>query len=140
MFSEFTNVIRGSSKALCTPMPAIPFVPKTVNCDSTGTYTRIAKRKRCIVIKKSSALIYAYLCESESPPIVQHDKQLEVNSVLSKNLISKATTDQILMPAWTILTPKMIERIGNFVQSDTINNEVAIVSLSSLTKAINPTV
>lgn len=139
MFSEFTNVIRGSSKALCTPMPAIPFVPKTVNCDSTGTYTQMAKRKRCVAIKKGPALIYAYLCESESPTIVQHAKQLEMNSILSKNLIAKDTTDQILMPAWTVLTPKMIERIGNFVQSDTIANEISVVSLSGLTKAMAPT-
>lgn len=139
LFSEFANVLRGSSKALCSPMPAIPFVPKALNCDSTGTYTQMAKRKRCIAIKKGPALVYAYLCESESPAITQQAKQLEMSSLLASNLIAKGTTDQILMPAWTVLNPKMIERIGNFVQSDTIDNGISIVTVSNLTKAIAPT-
>jgi CheY-like chemotaxis protein len=138
LFSEFANVLRGSSRALCTPTPAVPFVPKTVSCNATGTYTQMGKRKRCIAIKKGTALMYAYLCESESPTVVQQAKTLEVNALTAAALLTKGTTDQILVPAWTVLTPKIIERIGNFVQSETADNAISMVTLSVLTKGIAP--
>ncbi len=141
LFSEFTNVIRGSSKSLCSDNEVInPFVPLALATEKIGTYLALIQRKRCLQVKYNNALLNTYLIEHEGPPSNKTSKTIASLDIVAKAVCAKDTPDQILLPKWTILNQRLIEKIANYVQSDMAEDTLSIVSPSPLAYKMNPNV
>ncbi len=141
LFSEFTNVIRGSSKALSdSAAPITPFVPLAVACEKISSYLMLAQRKRCVQFKIGTAELNAYLTEHEAPVAIKTHKTIAPMELIAKTLTAKDTPDQMLVAQWTVLNPRLIERITNFVQSDTAEDTLSIITPSPFAQKMAPTV
>lgn len=141
LFSEFANVMRGSSKALTDKnQPVTPFIPLTVTCATPQNYLNLAPRKRCIQCKIGAAEINAYLIEHEAAPTIKNHKTITPMELTAKGINAKDANDQILVPQWTILNLRMIERITNFVQSETAIDEITVVAPSPFAIKMAPTI
>ena len=143
MLAEFANVMRGSSKKLCEQdnLEVItPYVPRSIDIASIKEIIPDTPSKRTIYFKQESSGLRVSLIETGLSIVQKKAQQLGAMDIVFKAIADQSNADQVLVPRWTILNPRLIDRIDNFVHSETAADGFEILTPSPITQKIKPTV